>query len=86
VAFDSADDYGRYAEGVVAYETAAAPPHAREVVYWAPRTGLDAATQLSERFLIAPLFEGIPESDAQSALTAPAADLGYRARPLALVA
>jgi hypothetical protein len=82
LAFESAEEYRRYAEGVVAYETAAAPPHGREAVYWAPRSGLDAATQLSERFLIGPLFEGIPESDTQSALTAPAADLGYRARRL----
>jgi hypothetical protein len=82
LAFDTPDQYRCYAESVVAYETMPVPPNAREVVYWAPRGVLDPSTQLSERFLIAPLFEGIPEAADHAALSAPASSLGYRPRRL----
>jgi hypothetical protein len=82
LAFDNPDQYRRYAEGVVAYETMPAPPNAREVVYWGPRAGLDPSTQLSERFLITPLLDGIPETADHAGLSAPAGDFGYRPRSL----
>jgi hypothetical protein len=60
VAFDNVEDYGRYAEAVVAYETAARVDNTRDVVFWGTQHAGDAATQLSSTSLIKPLFEGIP--------------------------
>jgi len=53
--FDKPEDYGRYAKAVVEYETAAAVPTAREVVYWGTRHDLDMATEMSALGLITPL-------------------------------
>jgi len=53
--FDKPEDYGRYAKAVVEYETAAAVPTAREVVYWGTRHDLDTATEMSALGLITPL-------------------------------
>jgi hypothetical protein len=60
IAFDNTEDYGRYAEAVVAYETAAKVDNSREVVFWGTQHAGDAATQLSSASLIKPLFEGTP--------------------------
>jgi hypothetical protein len=60
LAFDRPEQYLQYAESVVNYETAAAPPTAREVVYWGTRHPGDFPTQLSADSLIAPLSDGIP--------------------------
>lgn len=43
--FDKAEDYATYAANIVAYETAAAPPHGRDVAMWMPANG-DTATNL----------------------------------------
>jgi len=53
--FDPPEEYASYATAVVEYETAAAPPTAREVLYWGTRHPLDRATQLSADKLVAPL-------------------------------
>ncbi len=57
--FDRPEDYRRYVESVIAYETAAAPPHGREVAFWGTRNRGDRATQLSADCLVKPLVEGI---------------------------
>ena len=49
LAFDRPEQYRQYAESVVAYETAAAVPNAREVVYWGTRHAADRATQIERR-------------------------------------
>jgi hypothetical protein len=61
LAFDRPEQYRQYAESVAAYETAAAPPTAREVIYWGTRHRNDFPTQLSADSLIAPLANGVPE-------------------------
>jgi hypothetical protein len=63
LAFDDPASYGRYVQSLIAYETASAPPTAREVAYWGTRHPADRATQMSADSLIKPLFEGIPGGD-----------------------
>jgi hypothetical protein len=58
LAFDAAADYAAYAKSVVAVETRAVPPRARQVTFFAPRHAFDAATQLSADRLVKPLVEG----------------------------
>ena len=59
LAFDTPDLYRVYAEGVAAYETAAAGPrNTKEVVYWGTRHPGDRSTQMSADSLIRPLAEG----------------------------
>jgi hypothetical protein len=80
--FDTAEEYHCYADSVVAYETAAAVPNAREVVYWAtrhdgPGQDRDPATQLSADWLVTPLAEGVPARDDQPAEDPVAARVQY---------
>jgi hypothetical protein len=82
IAFDRPEQYGRYVEGLIAYETAGAVPHGREVLYWGPRNRADRATQLSADYLIRPLHEGIPAAGGQPALPAIAGQRGFRSRHL----
>jgi hypothetical protein len=82
LAFDRPEDYGRYAEAVVAYETGPAVPNGREVVYWGTRHEGDAATQLSADCMITPLAEGEPAAGTAPAKPAIAARLKYRSRCL----
>ena len=53
--FDTADDYRRYSESVVAYETAASLPNSKEIVFFGPRQANDAPTRLSSEYLVKPL-------------------------------
>jgi hypothetical protein len=76
LAFDRAEDYGRYAASVVAYETAAAVGNRKEIVYWGTRHLGDPATNLSASLLIDPLANGVP--GAKGALKDPIhAKVGY---------
>ncbi len=76
--FDRPEDYRRYAESVIAYETAAAPPHGREVAFWGTRNRGDRATELSADCLVKPLVEGIAAADGQSAVRPIAEVRGFR--------
>lgn len=69
IAFDNLDDYGRYVQGVLDYETGKKVANRREVVYWGTRHDADKATQLSADSLVSPLFRGI---DADGSPKAPA--------------
>jgi hypothetical protein len=80
--FDRPEDYRRYAESVIAYETAAAAPHGREVAYWGVRNRGDRATQLSADCLVKPLAEGLPAAEGQSAVQPIADKCGFRSRCL----
>jgi hypothetical protein len=54
--FDTADEYRRYAESVVAAETST-PTRARRATFFGVQNADDRATQLSARHLVAPLAE-----------------------------
>jgi hypothetical protein len=60
LAFDRAEDYGRYAASVVAYETAPSVRNTKEIVYWGTRHLGDPATNLSASLLVEPLANGVP--------------------------
>ena len=56
--FDTADEFGRYADSVVRYETATAVQTARQVAIFAPQHDFDQATQLFNRQVAMPLRDG----------------------------
>jgi len=58
--FDSAEEYARYAESLIEYETAAGVPTARRADFFATRHAFDSATQLSADWLARPLAAGVP--------------------------
>ncbi len=64
LAFDTPDQYRKYAESVAAYETATSLRNGREVVFWGPRHAADRSTQMSADSLIRPLAEGAPPEEA----------------------
>ena len=47
--FDQTEGYRRYVESVIAYETAAAPPHGREVAFWGTRNRGDRRDRVGRR-------------------------------------
>jgi hypothetical protein len=55
--FDDADGYRRYAEALVGYEEATAPPHGDAVVFFGTRHAFDGATQLSADRLVRPMAD-----------------------------
>jgi len=59
LAFDTAEEYSRYAASVIDYETGTALPHARDAVFFAVRHPGDRATCLSADHLVAPLAAGL---------------------------
>lgn len=58
--FDTPGEYARYAANLIAYETGATVPNAREAVFFAPRHDFDKATQMSADLLVNPLADGEP--------------------------
>jgi hypothetical protein len=78
--FDHPDDYRRYVESVIRYETAAEAPHGREVIYWGTKNRADRATQLSADCLVKPLAEGVPGGDGETAAPPIAQARGFRSR------
>lgn len=79
LAFDLPEQYRQYVDSVIAYETAAAVPHGREVAYWGTRNRADRATQMSADCLVRPLFEGVPGSAGRERVPI-AADRQFRSR------
>ena len=53
--FDSPEEFARYAESVVKYETAKKPPASRQIAMFAPEHDFDDATQLFTRQVAGPL-------------------------------
>jgi hypothetical protein len=53
--FDTAEEFGRYAQSVVKYETDAKPPTTRQLALFAPEHDFDNATQLFTRQVAEPL-------------------------------
>jgi hypothetical protein len=62
--FATADEYGRYAQSVVAYETASAPPTTRQAALFSTMHDFDRATQLFASKVARPLSEGAPHTPA----------------------
>lgn len=78
IAFDQVQHYEQYARGVKDYETSAAVPTSREVVFWGTRH--DRCTEMSADFLIRPLLAGMPVGGGELGESAIAEDLGYTSR------
>jgi hypothetical protein len=62
LAFETAEEYERYARSIVAYEQAGSIPNANKIAYWGTRHLGDPATELSASLLIDPLANGLPEA------------------------
>lgn len=60
VYFDTADEYRRYAESVVAYDRAAVTPTTRRAALFATTHDFDQATQLFTSRVARPLVDGLP--------------------------
>lgn len=56
--FDKAEEYSQYVASVIAYETGAVVPSAKEAVFFGVRHEFDEATQLSADLLVNPLADG----------------------------
>jgi hypothetical protein len=82
LAFDRPEQYRQYAESVVAYETAAAVPNRKQVVYWATRHPIEDSTHMSADALAMPLYEGVPAQGDEPEERAVAKVLSYDARLL----
>lgn len=80
LAFDTPEQYRRYAESVAAYETASGIKNAKEVTYWGTRHAADRSTQMSADSLIKPLMEGVPAAGDQPAEAPIATEKGYRSK------
>jgi hypothetical protein len=81
LAFDNEDDYGRYVQAVVAYETDGVVANGRELVFWGTRHDGDPATELSSDDLVRPLFKGVP-AGAGAAIPPIADKMKFKARCL----
>jgi hypothetical protein len=60
--FDTADEYSRYVQSVITYETAQVLPNAKEAVFFGARHPFDRATQMSADQLVNPLADGTSAS------------------------
>ncbi len=58
--FDNEEEFGRYAESVVAYETGKSVPNSREMVIFSPRNGQDSAMNLLCDKLANPMLQATP--------------------------
>jgi hypothetical protein len=76
--FDTADEYSRYAAGVIDYETREAIPTSKEAIFFGVRHPFDAATQMSADRLIKPLTE--PSADGEK--IGLAEKYGFRSRKI----
>ena len=60
--FDTPEQYARYVDSVIEYETAARVDAGKEIAFFGTRHDFDAATQLSADCLVRPLANGVPET------------------------
>lgn len=68
LSFEQAEDYRRYAESLIAYETGASVPNGRSMTFFGARHSFDRATQLSADQLVRPLANGQPATGNDPAL------------------
>jgi hypothetical protein len=60
--FDTPEEYGRYVESLIAYETRHPSPPSGDLVFFSPRHAFDPATQLSADMLIEPLVKKLTQN------------------------
>ncbi|CAM3574842.1 hypothetical protein G4177_14760 [Corallococcus sp. ZKHCc1 1396] len=77
LSFETPAEYMRYAESVVAYETAATVPNHRQVSWWAPKHLGDRSTHLSADELVTTLARGAPANEKPHYTKTIAAKLRY---------
>ncbi|WP_375759336.1 hypothetical protein [Corallococcus exercitus] len=80
LSFDSPEEYSRYADSVVAYETGASVPNHRQVSWWGPKHPGDRSTELSADSLVAPLVRGADVDDTSFLKVPVAAQAGFASR------
>jgi hypothetical protein len=80
LAFDTPEQYRRYAESVATYETATSIKNAKEVTFWGPRHAADRSTQMSADSLIKPLMEGVAAAGDQPAEAPVATEKGFTSK------
>jgi hypothetical protein len=56
--FDTVDEYMRYVQSVIEYETAPGVPNSKDAVFFGTRHSFDRATQMSADYLVNPLADG----------------------------
>ena len=79
--FDRVEDYTCYVKSLIEYETLENPaPNVKDAVFFGTRHEFDIATQLSADHLMAPLINGIPESNNVPAQPGIAQKWGFRLR------
>ncbi len=74
---DSPDEYTRYVNSVIDYETSATVPNSRQAAFFGTRHTLDRATQLSADQLVRPLASGEPALGDLPAVPGIASEAGY---------
>ncbi len=80
--FDTPDEYARYGDSVIRYETAQSVTNGREAVFFATRHAFDDATMLSADWLVGPLVDGLPARGLTPPEPAVAPELGFRQQKL----
>jgi hypothetical protein len=85
ICFDSLEGYARYAEGLVAAESAREPPRANDAVFFAPVNAGDRATGLSATELVAPLGDRMATDHPDWSVTTIVGDAARKSALLDLV-
>ena len=80
--FDTVEEYSRYVQSVIEYETGDSIANAKEAVFFSPRHEFDRATQLSADWLVKPLAEGLPAANGQAAIHGVGDRWGFRTSSL----
>ena len=78
--FNGPDEYGRYTESIIEYESSSSVPNEQNATFFATRHIFDMATQYSSDLLATPLSEGTPEKNGQFAEQAIAERVGFPSR------
>ena len=81
--FDQPEEYVRYVDSLIRYESGDADPRSKEAVFFRTRYHDDGATEASALHLVAPLVDGVPEqADGEPARPAVATSEGYSTRAI----
>jgi hypothetical protein len=78
--FDRTEDFARYCQSVIDYETSAKISSTKEVMFFAPRHSFDRATQLSADHLVKPLAEDTLSSSSAGSQQCIAERFGFSTR------